>query len=179
MEIQYTKDKFDFISFIKTQKNAKNLIYKSLKNQEIRTILECGQLAQSGIDNPSWKVYIVIHPTVKLMLTELADDENRTLIEDAYVNFLIFLDLEKSKDQVKDIQSIGAFMQNVQLYALNQELGVVRVEIIPEKKVEVPKIFKLNPENWELICIFAVGGIGEIKSEVRDLSPIDKFIEWL
>ena len=97
--------------FIKSRRSIRNFIYEKIHNDRIKEVLECGRWAPSGENNQPWKVCIVIHPTVKRMVAELS--KYGGIIESAYVNFVIFLDLKRSYDRTKDLQAIGAFIENI------------------------------------------------------------------
>ena len=177
MEIQ-TSDKF--IEFLKSRKSIRNFIFKKIDNDTIRDILECGRWAPSGQNNQPWKVTIVIHPTVKRMLAELTTSGG--IIESAYVNLAVFLDLEKIYDRVKDIQSIGAFIENILLAVHAKGLGAVWIGEILKNKEKVNEIFKYTYKKYELMGVIAIGVIDEAmekkNEEPRIRMLLDEFIEW-
>ena len=156
-------------------------LYPTLNPGTILEILECGQLSPSGLNNQPWRVNVVTHPSVKKMLAELTTSGD--IIESAYLNFVIFLDLEKVYDRVKDIQSMGAFMENILLGIHAMNLGGVWLGEILKNKEEVNEIFKLNSAKYELMGVIAVGEIDKeiikLKGEpLRERRPLDDFIEW-
>ncbi|MFX1363288.1 MAG: nitroreductase family protein [Promethearchaeota archaeon] len=173
--------KNDFIEFIKKRKSIRSFIYQKIDKQIIMNILEGAQWAPSGNNTQPWKVCVVIHPTVKRMLSELS--KYGGTMEDAYVNFVIFLDLERGYDRVKDIQAIGAFMQNILLGVHAQEdLGGVWIGEILKRKEEVNGIFKFPVNKFELMGIIAIGHIDEAREKTRAIErkrrPLDDFIDW-
>jgi nitroreductase len=101
----------DLIELIKSRRSIRNYVYKKINNDIIKEIIECGRWAPSGQNNQPWKVCIVAHPTVKRMIAE--QTKYGGIIESAYVNFVIFLDLDRCYDRLKDLQAIGAFIQNI------------------------------------------------------------------
>lgn len=177
MEIQISDE---FIQFLKSRKSIRNFIFQKINNETIRDILECGRWAPSGSNNQPWKVTIVIHPTVKRMLAELTTSGG--IIESAYVNFVIFLDLEKVYDKVKDIQSIGAFMENILLAVHAKGLGAVWIGEILKNKEKVNEIFKYSNKKYELMGVIAIGVIDEAMEkkdeEPRNRMLLDEFIQW-
>ncbi|MFX0002179.1 MAG: nitroreductase family protein [Candidatus Hermodarchaeota archaeon] len=173
--------KSDFIEFIKQRKSSRNFIYQKIGKEKILSILECARWAPSGNNSQPWRVCIVIHPTVKRMLSELSKDGG--IIEDAYVNLVIFLDLERGYNRVKDIQAIGAFMENVLLGVHAQEgLGAVWIGEILARKEEVNEIFKFSNEKFELMGIIAIGVVDEAREKAsekeRKRRSLDEFIDW-
>ncbi|MDX1797154.1 MAG: nitroreductase family protein [Candidatus Lokiarchaeia archaeon] len=173
--------KSDFIEFIKKRKSSRNFIYQKINKEIILSILECAQWAPSGNNSQPWRVCVVIHPTVKRMLSELT--KYGGIIEDAYVNFVIFLDLERGYERVKDIQAIGAFMENILLGVhAHKELGATWIGEIIGRKDEVNEIFKFPKDKFELMGVIAIGIVDEAREKAgekeRKRRPIDDFIDW-
>ena len=170
----------EMLSFIKSRKSVRSFIYEKIDNDTIKEIIECGRWAPSGSNSQPWKVCVVIHPTVKRMLSELS--KYGGIIESAYVNFVVFLDLEKGYDRVKDLQAMGAFIQNILLAVHAKGLGAVWIGEILSKKNEVDEIFKLSVDKFELMGVIAVGVIDEPmasqKAKERERYPLDDFIEF-
>jgi nitroreductase len=173
--------KSDFIEFIKKRKSSRNFIYQKINKEIILSILECAQWAPSGNNSQPWRVCIVIHPTVKRMLSELT--KYGGIIEDAYVNLVIFLDLERGYERVKDIQAIGAFMENILLGVhAHEELGATWIGEIIGRKDKVNEIFKFPNDKFELMGVIAIGVVDEAREKAgekeRKRRPIDDFIDW-
>jgi len=168
------------IEFIKSRKSIRNFIYQKIDKDILIKILECGRWAPSGQNNQPWKVCVVIHPTVKRMIAE--QSQYGGIIESAYANFVIFLDLERCYDRTKDLQSIGAFIQNILLAIHANELGGVWIGEILKNKEKINEIFKLSNDKFELMCVIALGVIDEAmeakKEEERERRPVDSFIDW-
>jgi len=170
----------DYVNFIKSRRSTRSFVYKKVGDETIRNIIECGQWAPSDNNNQPWKLCVVNHPTVKRLLAELMNDGG--LVDSAYVNLVVFLDLEKSSDRIRDIQSCGAFMENLLLGAHGLNLGAVWIGEILENKEKVNEVFKLDPSKYELMGIVAVGEIDEEmekkKNVTRERREIDEFIDW-
>jgi nitroreductase len=166
--------------FIKSRRSIRNFIYEKIHNDRIKEVLECGRWAPSGENNQPWKVCIVIHPTVKRMVAELS--KYGGIIESAYVNFVIFLDLKRSYDRTKDLQAIGAFIENILLGAHAKGLGAVWIGEILANKEKVNEIFKLSLDKFELMCVIAIGiidaALEERHKEERERRSLDEFIDW-
>ncbi len=174
--------KNDLIDFIKKRKSARSFIYKKIPKEIIEDILDCGRWAPSEENSQPWHVCVVIHPTVKRMLSELLSKDGG-IVEEAYVNLVVFLDLERSIDRTKDLQAIGAFMQNILLGVHSiEELGAVWIGEILSKRKEVNEIFKYPLERHELMGIIAVGIIDEAREKVREDSrerrTVDDIVDW-
>lgn len=171
----------DFLEFIKERKSVRSFIYKTIDKSTINAIIEAGRWAPSGKNSQPWKVCIVIHPTLKRMLADLT--KYGGIIEEAYVNFVVFLDLDRGYERTKDLQAIGAFMQNILLavHAL-EDLGAVWIGEIINKKEEVNEIFKFPTDKFELMGVVAVGVVDEAREKTREKSrerrSLDEFTDW-
>ena len=180
MEIQ---KETDVIEFIKSRRSSKNFIFKRLPQEVIKNILECGRYTLDEKSDLPYRISVITHPTVKLMLAEL-NPKNQEIFETAYCCFVVFLDLEKSGDRTKDLLTIGAIVENLLLgiHAI-PNIGAIWIDGILDKKGDVNKIFKLNPEKFELMGEIAFGVINEEfeefkKRERRERRPISDFTDW-
>ena len=173
--------KNDFVEFIKQRKSSRSFIYQKIGKETILNILESAQWAPSGNNSQPWRVCVVIHPTVKRMLSELS--KYGGIIEEAYVNLFVFFDLERGYDRLKDIQVIGAFMENILLGIHAQEdIGGAWIGEILNRKEEVNEIFKFPKDKYELMGIIAIGHIDEprekVRAKERKRRSLDEFVEW-
>ena len=170
----------DFIDFIKSRKSTRTFIFEKIEKEKIDKILECASWAPSGLNNQPWKVNVVSHPTLKRMLAE--NTKYGEIIEGAYYTLVIFLDQKKCYNRVKDIQSIGAFMENILLGAHALNLGAVWLGEILNKKENINEMFKLNNEDFELMGVIAIGMKDMVKeeklTEERKRILVDNFTEW-
>ncbi len=168
----------DLLNLIKSRRSVRNFVYKKIDNQTIKEIVDCGRWAPSGRNSQPWKVCIVSHPTVKRMISE--NSKYGGIIESAYLNYVVFLDLERGYDRVKDILAVGAFIQNMLLAIHAKGLGAVWIGEILKNKEKINEIFKLSPENYELMGVLTIGLIDESleKKEERERRPLDEFIDW-
>lgn len=168
----------DLLNLIKSRRSVRNFVYKKIDNQTIKEIVDCGRWAPSGQNSQPWKVCIVSHPTVKRMISE--QSKYGGIIESAYLNFVVFLDLERGYDRVKDILAIGAFIQNMLLAIHAKGLGAVWIGEILKNKEKISEIFKFSPERYELMGVLTVGLIDESieKKEERKRRSLDEFTDW-
>ena len=168
----------DLINLIKSRSSIRNFIYKKIDNETINDILECASWAPSGRNSQPWKVSIVAHPTVKRMIAE--QSKYGGIIESAYLNLVVFLDLERAYDRVKDVLAMGAFIENLLLAIHAKGLGAVCIGEILKNKEKVTEIFKLSPEKFELMGVLTVGLIDQNleKKEKRERRPLSEFIDW-
>jgi nitroreductase len=179
MQSKIKEDHEKYLEFLKSRKSIRNFVYQKIKKSIIEDILEYARWAPSGQNSQPWKVCAVEHPTVKHMLAE--NSKYGGIIDSAYYNLVIFLDLEKGYDRTKDLQAIGAFMQNILLAVHAYGLAAVWIGEILKKKEEINKIFKLNPEKFELMGVISIGlpdDSAEKKEKERSRIPVDQFTDW-
>ncbi|MFX1445493.1 MAG: nitroreductase family protein [Promethearchaeota archaeon] len=156
MEIQIS----NFLELIKSRKSVRNFIFKKLTQQAIKEILECGFALDENINQP-YRVNVVTHPTVKMMLAEIMT-QYADIYETASCYLVVFLDLGRSVNRESDILAIGAFVENI-LLAVHAmpDLGAVWLRIDTDKKEKINQIFKLSDEKYELMGVIAIGAINE------------------
>ena len=167
------------IEFIKSRKSIRKFTNEKISKESLLDILECGRWAPSGLNKQPWFVIVVLHSTVKTLLAELT--KYGKIIENAHANFVVFLDLEKGYNRVKDIQGIGAFMQNLLLGAQALNFGSVWLGEILNNKEKVNEIFKLNPERFELMGVIAIGKIDKESegTKKRERIAVESFTDWI
>ena len=171
----------EYLEFIKSRKSIRKFKDTKIDKDTIISILECARWAPSGLNNQPWKVFVVEYPTIKRLLAECT--KYSSIIENAPVNFVIFLDMDKSYDRVKDIQGMGAFIQTMLLSIHAFGLGAVWLGEILNRKEEVNELFKLDREKSELMGVIAMGEIADLKeneeSQKRERKSIQDFVEFI
>ena len=166
---------FNFTEFLKSRKSVKNFIFQKIDNDTLREIMECARWTPSQHNNQPWKINLVVHPTLKRMLADLTVEGG--IMENAYANFVIFLDLERSKNRQVDIQAIGALIQNMLLGIHSKNLGAIVLSDIVKNKEAVCEIFKLDAKQYDLMGVIAVGIIDEQMEEKFKKPRERRFVE--
>ena len=156
-----TRNSEEYLEFIKSRKSIRKFKDAKIDKETITSILECARWAPSGLNNQPWKVFVVEYPTIKKLLAECT--KYSSIIENAPVNFVIFLDMGKSYDRVKDIQGMGAFLQTMLLSIHAFGLGAVWLGEILNRKEDVNDLFKLDSKKFELMGVIAMGEIADLK----------------
>ena len=125
-----------------------------VSQQDVRTILEAGRWAPSGLNNQPWRFAIVQDSKVK---DEIAKQTRyREIIRNAPLIIAVFIDNDAGYDRTKDCQGIGACLQNMWLATHALDLGGVWLGEILKNKERVGEILKA-PENYELMAVLAIG----------------------
>jgi len=167
------------LDFIKTRQCIRKYTSEPISKEIIEEILECGKWTPSGLNNQPWNVLVVQDQEKKESLSKLTHYGN--IIKGANVCLVVFLDIEKGYNRVKDIQALGAFMQNLLLGAHALNLGAVWLGEILNKNVQVNELFGLEPSKYELMGVIALGmteeKLKDFKSRKRNI--IKEFTEWM
>jgi nitroreductase len=138
----------------------------------LREIIEAGTWAPSGLNNQPWKFAII--KSVKIRDTLAGLTKYGRIIRDAPACIAVFLDIDLSYDRTKDIQAIGACIQNMllQIHALG--LGAVWLGEIVKNGARVQEIVGA-PRNVEFMALIALGYLAE-KDLISERKGIDQVI---
>ena len=141
-------------NLIKTRRSIRKFTSKAIEDEQLNQIIEAGTWAPSGLNNQPWKIAIIKDPDTQETLASLT--RYSAIIEGAPVLIAVFLDIDLSYDRTKDIQAIGAFIQNILLAIHALGLGGVWLGEILKSKDKVSKVLNA-PKNLELMAVIALG----------------------
>lgn len=144
----------DTLEAIRTRRSIRRFLPEKIPAETIEAILEAGIWAPSGMNNQPWKFVIVQDQKMKSELASLT--RYGRIILSAPVLIVVFLDNSLSYDRVKDIQAIGACLQNMLLAIHSMGLGAVWLGEILKNKEKVQALLKV-PEACELMAVVALG----------------------
>lgn len=156
---------------IYARRSVRDFSPKPVNRQQVMEILRAGSWAPSGLNNQPWRFVLIEDLKVK---AEIAGQTRyRSIIEEAPVIIAVFLDREAMYHEVKDIQAIGACLQNMLLAAHAQDLGAVWLGEILKNKDRVREILAL-PAHLELMAVVAIGhpAHGDQTSERKELKEL-------
>lgn len=170
----------EIIDVIKTRRSVREFERKKVEIDKIEKILEAARWAPSAKNRQPW-VFIVVQneETIK----QIASCTIYSFVGNAPLLIVVFLDKSEMVDRTKDVQAIGASIQNMLLAVHALDLGAVWIGEILARKEEVNKILDA-PSYLELMAVVAVGYPVERKrsSERKSLKEIayrEKFgISW-
>lgn len=133
-------------------------------SDSIEKILEAGRWAPSGLNNQPWKFGLISDTELKENVSRLTRYSN--IIKDASALIVVFLDNSESYDRTKDIQAVGACIENMLLEAHSLGLGAVWLGEIIKSNAEIKKILGLS-QGLELMAVVAIGYPGEERKSGR------------
>lgn len=157
---------------IRTRRSIRRFTDQEVDDRTIDLIIEMGTWAPSGLNNQPWKFVIIRDQNIRNQVAK--NTKYSRIIQNAPVCIAVFLDNAESYDYVKDIQAIGACIQNMLLAIHHLGLGGVWLGEILKNKDAVEKILEV-PENLELMAVVALGHSTE---EIRkgDRKPLSGVI---
>ena len=127
---------------------------EEVSSEQLRTIIEAGTWAPSGLNNQPWR-FVVVRDRGTLSALA-AQTTYRHILEAAPAAIAIYLDREAMYHEIKDQQAAGACLQNMLLAAEALELGAVWLGQILQNKTEVNAILGLS-DRYDLAAVMAVG----------------------
>jgi nitroreductase len=139
---------------IRTRRSIRKFTTDAVDDEILDRIIEMGTWAPSGLNNQPWKFVIVRDRELR---TELSRQTKYAhIIKGAPVCIAVFLDNEQSYNRLKDIQAMGACIQNMLLAIHHLGLGGVWLGEILNNRETVEKILEV-PDSCELMAVVALG----------------------
>ncbi len=159
---------------ITERRSIRHFSDRQLTEEQIDAILDAGRWAPSGLNNQPWRFAVIKDQTLKLKIAKLTKYHN--IIEEAPTIIGVFLDNDSLYHREKDIQSVGAALQNMLLTAHSLKLGAVWLGEILKNGDQVCKILELPP-NYELMAVVATGyPAANLKNREVSRKPLEEFV---
>jgi len=146
--------KLDVIEAIKSRRSVREFTDDDVDDTMLEEIIDAGRWAPSGLNNQAWRFIIIRDIGTKEELCGLT--HYGAIIKNAPVLIAVFLDREEMYDHTKDVQSIGACIQNMLLAIHSMGLGSVWLGQILNNKEGVNSVLKA-PDSYELMAVLALG----------------------
>lgn len=142
------------ISAIKQRRSIRHFKKEPVSDDLIDQILESGLWAPSGKNNQPWKFAVLRDEMLRKSLATFT--HYGSVIRSAPVCIAVFLDHTRVYDRTKDVQAIGASIQNMLLTIHALGLGGVWLGEILKNKEKVSELLGAQKE-WELMAVIALG----------------------
>lgn len=162
----------EFNKKIKERFSIRKFKSTSIPDELINEILDTARWAPSGLNNQPWKFIIIKNPQIKEEIA--AQTKYSKIIQNAPLCIAVFYNKDEGYNYVKDVQAMGAAIQNILLAIHNLNLGGVWLGEILNKRMEVERILSV-PENFELMAVIALGYPNE-KSTKRSRKPLSELV---
>jgi len=144
----------DILDAVKSRRSVREFTKEDVSDKQVDIVLEAGRWAPSGLNNQPWKFKVIRDLELKKRLAGCT--HYGKIIMDAPVSIAVFLDNSGVYDRTKDLQAVGACIQNMLLAAHALGLGAVWLGEILNKRKQAEKILNV-PEDCELMAVIAIG----------------------
>ncbi|MFH1449378.1 MAG: nitroreductase [bacterium] len=142
------------LKLIKDRRSVREFTDQEISKDLIEEILEVGRWAPSGLNNQPWKFLVV---TKKEVLNEISNyTKYQEIIKAAKLLIVVFLDKEASYHYLKDVQAVGACLQNMLLFIHELGLGACWLGEILNQSKDLSKYLGIS-DHLELMAILAIG----------------------
>jgi len=142
------------IETIKARRSIRQFTKEMVSDELVNQILESGVWAPSGKNNQPWKFAVIQDTALKESLAALT--HSRSIIQGAPVCIAVFLDHSRVYDRTKDVQAVGACIQNMLLTIHSLGLGGVWLGEILKNKEKVGELLGAG-KDLELMAVVAFG----------------------
>jgi nitroreductase len=164
----------ELIHLITSRRSIRAFKPDSIPKIDILQILEAGKWTPSGLNHQPWKVFVVSDPNTREKLAKCTSSGD--IILAAPHVFIIYLDQTEEYNYTKNVQSIGAFFENLLLAIHAFEYGACWLGEIYNHQEEVNSIFQITDPKFEFMGAIAFGIPAENPASER--IPIEKFVTF-
>lgn len=139
---------------IKTRRSVRKFKPDQIPDDLIEQILEAGRWAPSGQNNQPWRFAVIRNRERIKAISQLT--RYRRIVLGAQVLIPVFIDTGTIYHREKDIQGIGACLQNMLLEIHSLGLGAVWLGEIIKSNDQIKQLLGL-PQELELMAVIAMG----------------------
>ena len=154
----------NIIDIIKSRRSVRKFNSEPVSEELIETVLEAGRWAPSGLNNQPWRFAIIRDASLRQAISEQTHYSN--IVLSAQVLVAVFIDTEKSYHREKDMQAMGACLQNMLLEAHSLGLGAVWLGEIIRSNEQIKATLGLARE-LDLMAVVALGYPDEKPKSVK------------
>lgn len=142
------------IEAIQTRRSVRQFTKEPVSDELLNQILESALWAPSGKNNQPWKFAVIRDVTLRGSIASLT--HYGSIIQNAAACIAVFLDHSKVYDRTKDVQAVGASIQNMLLTIHSMGLGGVWLGEILRNKERVGELLGAG-KDLELMAVVALG----------------------
>ena len=139
---------------IKDRRSIRAFTAQEVDEKTIDKILDAGRWAPSGLNNQPWRFAVITEKGLKDELSGLTRYD--AVIKSAYAVIAVFLDTAAGYERTKDLQAIGACIENMLLAITGLGLGGVWLGEILKSGDEVKRLTGA-PDAYEFMAAIALG----------------------
>ena len=163
----------DVLKAIHTRRSVREFTGDSVERGDIEKILNAGRFAPSGKNTQPWRFVVVESAGKKEELAKLAPQAG--MIATAPVTLAVLCDRDAGYDELKDVQGIGAAIENILLAVHSLGLGACWMGRTRDKKIE--QIVGAR-EHEELMALIPIGHPAESSNDAsrHPLETITRYV---
>ncbi|MFC1854917.1 nitroreductase family protein [Thermodesulfobacteriota bacterium] len=120
----------------------------------VKEVIKAGTYAPSGLNNQPWRFIVIRDKDLMDKISKLTHYSK--VVNSANVLIAVLLDNDVVYNRDKDLQAVGACIQNILLAIQSFSLGAVWLGEILNKKDEFHKLISLE-QQYELMAVVAMG----------------------
>ena len=139
---------------IYTRRSIRAFTDQDVDDELIKEIIRAASYAPSGLNNQPWRFIVIRDASLKKEISSLTHYSK--IVEGANALIAVLLDNEVVYNRDKDLQAIGASIQNLLLAIHSLDLGAVWLGEILNKKDKFHKMLSLEGK-YELMAVVAIG----------------------
>ena len=142
------------LRLFRERRSIRRYLDRPVADELVNALLEAARWAPSGLNNQPWRFVVIRDEPLRKALAGLT--KYGRIIEQAPVSIAVFLDNQSLYHREKDLQGVGAALQNLLLAAHELGLGAVWLGEILNNAARVGELLELPPR-YELMAVVAVG----------------------
>ncbi len=162
------------IESLLSRRSIRRYLSKKVEREKIEAALRAAHWAPSGKNNQPWRFVVVTSQETRNSLAEFT--VSGRIISEAPVAIGVFMDKSVSYHREKDIQAIGAAIENLLLALHCQGLGAVWLGEILKNREKVEELLEV-PDSWEFMALVSSGYPAKEGSSSR--IPLEEVVRWL
>lgn len=140
---------------IRNRRSSRKYIDHIISDRDIEEILYAGILAPSGKNRKPWR-FIIVKDKIVIKAISKSVKYSR-FVRNVPLLILVYAIERSSYSFEKDLLSIGACLENIQLSATANNYGSCIIGELFDKQDEVNKYINLDTNSIRLICGIAIG----------------------
>lgn len=144
----------DIIEIIKSRRSIRKFRDEKIPPELVEKILEAGRWAPSGMNNQPWRFAVIEGQAMIDTFSKLT--HYGKIVKSARLLIPVFLDNSAGYNRTKDVQAVGACLQNMLMEIHSAGLGAVWLGEILKSGDQIREVLGLD-ENLELMAVLAVG----------------------
>ncbi len=142
------------LDLIRTRRSVRSFAGTEVSDETVEKVLEAGRWAPSGMNNQPWRFAVIRDRDLKDRVSRLT--RYRGIVQGADTLIAVFMDAKAGYHRTKDIQAIGACIQNMLLAIHGLGLGGVWLGEILRSGGELRALLGA-PVDYELMAVIALG----------------------